>query len=125
MSNNDLSDIPQLKANSKSAQLTYSSGKYGFTINNTFYEIGGGGMPTLNYTTPLWSPASSSLSYTATKDCYLVGQMSGTNATIKINNVTYYSNNTDYRNYVFLKLSSGDVVTCSFAMSSIHVCEEK
>lgn len=33
-----------LTANSKTAQLTYSSGKYGFTINGTFYEIGGGSM---------------------------------------------------------------------------------
>ena len=45
--NNDLAlkaNKSLLTANSKTAQLTYSSGKYGFTINGTFYEIGGGSM---------------------------------------------------------------------------------
>ena len=135
MYNNDLSDIPQLKANSKSAQLTYSSGKYGFTINNTFYEIGGGGMPTLNYTTPLHTFDSTHLTYTATKDCYLVGTpmtigVSDT-AILSINNkIIAIANNVAgnlYSVFVNVKLSAGDVVSVTNAgtTSSLYVFDVK
>ena len=66
-------NLSLLQANSKTAQLTYSNGKYGFTINGTFYELGGGGMPFLNYTNPLHSFSSNDDTWTATKDCYIVG----------------------------------------------------
>jgi hypothetical protein len=41
--NNDLT------ANSKKFEASYQNGKYGFTIDGTFYEIGGGGMPELDF----------------------------------------------------------------------------
>lgn len=55
-------------------------------INGTFYEIGGGGMPFLNYGTPVHT-FSTSGSFTATKDCYLVGDIS-MGAVVKIDNTT-------------------------------------
>ena len=137
MSNNDLSDIPQLKANSKSAQLTYSSGKYGFTINNTFYEIGGGGMPTLNYTTPLHTFSANNLSYTATKDCYVTGtlfaQSNSVPCILTINNtnvfyggrvITGAGTNVEDSNIPIIKLKSGDIVSVNTASVYLHVYEE-
>jgi hypothetical protein len=42
-------------------------------------QIGGGAMPDLNYANPLFTFSSTALSYTATKDCYLLGSLvSGT-----------------------------------------------
>lgn len=87
-------------------------------------EIKMGGMPTLNYTTPLWTPSSGSTSYTATKECYIVGSLQGTNAWMKINTVTYFTNGSDIRQFVTIKLSAGDTVSLSWAMPDLHVCEE-
>ena len=74
-------------------------------------------MPTLNYTTPLYTFNTSSLTYTATDECYLCGLYSQGNAgdTIKINDTnlvrmgSYLS--TTYISPI--KLSAGDVVTIS------------
>ena len=122
MSNNDLSDIPQLKANSKSAQLTYSSGKYGFTINNTFYEIGGGGMyPDFKnkITTLTLGPSNN---YTVPKDCYLYGRgicTSGTRA-LKINghSVAGCDSSNTSANLVSIPVQQGDVLSCEIALQS-------
>lgn len=75
--NNDLTDIPQLKANSKSAQLTYLNNKYGFTINGTFYEIGGSSMPILDFANPVHMLSAGNLSYTTNKELYLCGLVTG------------------------------------------------
>ena len=47
--NNDNALNTRLIANSKTAQLSYSNGKYGFTIDGTFYELGGGSGMQKNY----------------------------------------------------------------------------
>jgi hypothetical protein len=62
--NNDLT------ANSQKFEAAYQNGKYGFIVDGTFYEIGGGGMPTLNYATPLYT-FSADTSYTPAIECYL------------------------------------------------------
>ena len=67
--NNDLT------ANSNKFEASYQNGKYGFMINNTFYEIGGGDMPALNFGSPLFKFASNKLTYTTAKDCYLFGSI--------------------------------------------------
>lgn len=87
-------------------------------------EIKMGGLPTLNYTTPLWTPSAGVTSYTATKECYIVGSLQGTNAWMKINAVTYFTNASDIRQFVLIKLSAGDTVSLSWAMPDLHVCEE-
>lgn len=69
MYNNDLT------ANNQLSKASYLNGKYGFTINNTFYEIGGSGMVFLNYSSPL-KILTSSGSWTATSDCFLTGAIS-------------------------------------------------
>lgn len=39
----------RLRANGYDGQLAYQGGKYGFTINSTFYALGGGSMPELDF----------------------------------------------------------------------------
>ena len=81
--------------------------------------------PTLNYTTPLWTASTNNTTYTATKDCYFVGTVQGTNAWVNINNVRYYESSSDIRQFVLLKLSAGDTISLAWAMPNVHVCEEK
>lgn len=126
--NNDLT------ANSQKFEASYQNGKYGFTINGIFYEIGGGGMPNFNYSTPLHTFSANNLSYTATKECYLVGTTFpeiGTDIeTVSINNKVYCTGARNTGSGVFisqgslpLKLKSGDTVVCSKAMNGLHVLE--
>lgn len=44
-------------------------------INEVLSQIGGGGMPELDYGTPLYTFSDSNLSFTASKKCYLVGEV--------------------------------------------------
>ena len=73
--NNDLT------ANSNKFEASYQNGKYGFTINGTFYEIGGGGMPILDYANPIklltGRDGDNSGSYTVPRDCYMTGILAG------------------------------------------------
>ena len=119
--NNDLT------ANNNKFEASYSNGKYGFMINNTFYEIGGGGMPILDFANPLHT-FSSSGTYTATKECYLCGTFSSDNTTLKINSTIVIENkhtgsfNGLIGNYIPpLRLKSGDIVNVNTANSSLHV----
>lgn len=88
-------------------------------INEVLSQIGGG-MPTLDYTNPLFVSATNNLSYTATQECYVIGQLSGAGSTItaiSINNtevchcpaVSAYA----YGATPILKLSTGDTVSIS------------
>ena len=128
--NNDLT------ANNNKFQATFLNGKYGFTINNVFYEIGGAGMPTLNFTTPLHN-FGTTLTYTATKDCYLVGALAN-NTSVSINGIVVGHNTIAISQYnagaisssriacmPMVKVSSGDTITVSGACSELHVLEEK
>ena len=90
-----------------------------------------GAMPTLNYTTPLHSFTNGNLSYTATKECYLVGDSKcGDPGYVKINNtqiaVSYAHHGTSGYTYdnsisIMLKLTAGDVVATSGDAPSLHV----
>lgn len=90
-------------------------------INGTFYEIGGGGMPNLNFTTPLFKFDNNKLTYTAIKDCYLIGTIYGdpspnVDTTLQINNNVFAigsvvpASSNDHVYISPLKLTSGDVV---------------
>lgn len=95
---------------------------------------GGGGMPTLNYTTPL-ATLDGTTSYTATKECYLVGNVgrfvSGTQTQswgyAYVNNneiVKIYCGAGTYYVTLFippLKLSAGDIVSFNGA-SQVNTC---
>lgn len=64
-----------LTANSNKFEATYQNGKYGFTINGTFYEIGGGNMrvvKTGSGTTSNDSPVTIQLGETIPVDKYFV-----------------------------------------------------
>ena len=95
------------------------------------------GMPSLNYASPLFTFNTSNLTFTATKECYLVGNITnytGANITLSINNTDVYkvggnpaSGDTPCVT-LFNKLTAGDRVTLNaFAINpsnSLHVFEE-
>ena len=98
-------------------------------------EMGGGGMPTLDYSNPLHTFSSNNLSYTATKDCYLVGDTItvGVQGTCQVaingtvigfgNGQSGYSTST----FIFTKLSAGDNVTLTGTGTTptMHVFDTK
>ncbi|MBO7715044.1 MAG: hypothetical protein J6S85_15860 [Methanobrevibacter sp.] len=119
-----------LTANNKHFAAGYQNGKYGFVIDGSFYELGGGvsDMPTLNFGTPLHSFTPSALTYTATGECYLCGLFSQASAgdTIQINGTNLVRMGS-YLTTTYIppiKLSAGDVVTLSGINSgyeSLHI----
>jgi hypothetical protein len=128
--NNDLT------ANSQKFEASYQNGKYGFTIDGTFYEIGGGGMPTLDYTNylhvftssaPAGMPSSATygLSFTATKECWLVGVVDANGGILTVNGTQIARSATgNHINAPTIKLSAGDIVATSNNCTSLHVFEE-
>ena len=123
MYNNDLT------ANNKKFQANYQNNKYGFLIDGNFYEIGGGGMPNLNYGSPLHT-FNTAGSYTATKTCYLYGSVDSNASanTVEINNTTvfvaYAGQYFGDKLFTTTKLNVGDVVSVSSASPHLHVLEE-
>ena len=103
----------------KTGDVRFSNGKLQQYNGTQWVDVQiGGGMPTLNYTSPLWTPATGNLSYTATQECYLVANVQGSNASLKINNtVVATSTGNDDKASLFLKLMSGDTVEVSWAMT--------
>ena len=89
-------------------------------------------MPTLNFASPLHSFTSGNLTFTATKDCYLCGSVMyvGTAGghTVKIDgtiviDVLGLSSNAP-RSYIPpLKITAGQVVTCSDAFANLHILD--
>lgn len=129
-----ISEINQhLTANSNSYSASYQNGKYGFMIDNNFYEIGGGGMPILDFDNPLHTFSAGNLSYTATKDCYLLGTIgtggaaTGTAITVKIDNTLVFSitsQTTSYNAEAIVPLTlvpSGSTVVCSASTGRLHI----
>lgn len=143
----------QLTANSKSYSASYQSGKYGFTIDGAFYQLGGGSMPKLDYAHPIHVFNSSipsgepdtqtyGLTFTAAEDCYLSGTINaendGTNfnaTLLKINEVNvYYAlgynavNNkgaVDGGSIPITEISSGDVISVNNNSPSLHIFKTK
>lgn len=69
-----------LTANSKTMQLSYVNGKYGITIDGTFYELGGGGMPALDYANPLKTFDKNNKTWTTSNECWVriyIGSIQG------------------------------------------------
>lgn len=89
-------------------------------------EVSKMGLPKLNYTTPLHN-FNSSLTYTAVKDCYLVGMIgttSTTERTVTVNGTIISSSRSALSGFVMLRLSAGDIVTCNESQKSLNVLEE-
>jgi hypothetical protein len=111
--NNDLT------ANSKKFEASYQNGKYGFTIDGVFYEIGGGGMPILDFANPLhrFTSGGDGLSYTATGECYLYGTfVGGAGHGITINGKQIVAQPSSFSSVVSMpitRLKSGDIVACT------------
>lgn len=103
--------------------LQYWNGSSWVTI-----QIGGGDMVALDYSNPLHTFSSGNLTYTATKDCYLVGGTPNTgNTTITVNGCTIagHASTTGWGFIGPLKLKSGDTVTTTVAQAELHVLQER
>lgn len=128
--NNDLT------ANSQKFEASYQNGKYGFTINGTFYEIGGGGMPELDFANPIHTFTIDGSAWTATQDCYLFGgvycRSSSETVTVKINDqpILVVNGSADYiGSYTTIspiKIKSGNIVqVVASANPTIQKCSLK
>ena len=112
----------------------FSTGKvYAYDNNEELQEVsisgGGGSMPFLNYANPLKTfMTAGALSYTAVKDCWLVGTASdGANLTVTIDNTQVVYNNANVGHsggFVFIPIKSGQTIVCSSIVGALHVYEE-
>lgn len=117
--------ISDLTANSKMYKATYNNGKYGFEIDGTFYEIGGGGMPILNFAVPLHVFSSGNTSYTTTKECYLVGMVPNTGVLINLSiDGTPVSQSSYEARPPIIKLKAGSIVSTNVASNALLILEE-
>lgn len=121
----------------KTGDTRYYSGKIQYYTGSAWVdaEIGGGGMPILDYANPLHSFTSGNLSYTTTKTCWLVGSApvtASTSTTIKVDGTTVGGTNNHVQGEawvtsggdVCLKLAAGSTVVVSSATDYLHVFEE-
>jgi hypothetical protein len=93
-------------------------------------------LPNLDFANPLYTFTANGQSYTATKDCYLLGTMGNTtggSANVKINNVVIWNRSAggDYAtgetlNIPLTKISSGDTIAVNGAstLGALHVFAE-
>lgn len=76
-----------LTANNKTFKASYQNGKYGFMVGSAFYQIGGGGMPELDFANAVDISKNTS-GYTTTKAGAIVGRAnSGSACTISANGI--------------------------------------
>lgn len=104
-------------------------------LSELWEEVQKMGMPTLDYSTPLHTFSSGNLSYTATKECYLVGDSKcGDPGQLKINGFQIFESfahhgssgyTYDNSSFIFLKLTAGDIVTVSSTANGLHVYDKK
>lgn len=103
--NNDLT------ANNYTFEASYQNGKYGFMINNTFYQIGGGSMVVLDYANPLHD--INNTIYTVNTECYIAGEICGTAQTLQglvIDGEQVYACAGDMKIIPVTKLKAGQTV---------------
>lgn len=94
-------------------------------------NIGGNAMPVLDYANPLHTFSTGNLTYTATKDCYIMGNLgpSGTACTLKINGTDvayngYLTLTPDNRLSPYIppiKIKAGDVIAVSSESTYLHI----
>lgn len=100
---------------------------------------GGGGMPQLDFANPLHTFSSGNLSYTADRDCYLVGSItnkagsySDNKATITIDNTVVYGTRGAGTNLATVnveisipitKIANGSAVVVNYQQPQLHIFE--
>ena len=117
----------RLTANGNNAQLSYVNGVYGFTIGGTFYPLGGGGMPFLDFANPLHT-FTTSAAYTCTQDCWLCGMINntGTISELTINGTKVQAGTYGTGGSVLtLRLKQGDTVSCNTGGAALHIFAER
>ena len=126
----DVTDLDNLMGNTSitaigDGTVTGAISSLDLDIQSLREEIPSMANPSLNFTTPLHTFSSGNLTFTATKDCYLFGikpALSGGN--ININGLVIPATTQNPEQYISpLKLTTGDVVTCSVAMPNLHVLD--
>lgn len=96
-------------------------------INEVLSQIGGGGMPNLNYSTPLHDFTTGNLSFTASTECYVSGDVlagsEGAVNTLTINNTVITRTTSAVLGYYIppIKINAGDVVAVTQASQYLHV----
>lgn len=107
--NNDLT------ANSNKFEATYQNGKYGFMINGTFYEIGGGGMyPDYDNVIHTFNGETT---YTVPQDGFLVGTYQPSSGTRPLGINDSYIAPSNVEAYV----KQGDVITFPLAIVAPNI----
>lgn len=119
----------------KTGDVRFSSGKLQQYDGTDWVDIsiGGGGMPILDFTNPLYTFDETHTNFTASKDCYLKGTVAtADNSAVTINGTPiakgYWSASVGIGPaYVSEKLSAGDVVVANIGASgwaALSVYEE-
>ena len=112
--------LPQLSGSFQS-QIT--------ELNNDLSELKEKGMiPILDYSNPLHTFTADNLSYTAIKDCYVCGSMTGTGP-LAINGTKIADGNTPSLGLTStfvspIKIKKGDIVTTMGVCEHLHVLQE-
>ena len=94
-------------------------------INEVLNQIGGGGMPTLNFASPLHVFSTGNLSYTATKDCWLGGSTTSTAQKITVANTDLFlGDGSANRMIPWTHIKSGQTVVLGMAAPNVFIFEE-
>lgn len=103
---NNIGQMSDLQTTNKSSLVA--------AVNEVLSQIGGGGMPTLDFTRPLHEFKQNANTFTATKDCYILGTVAGGAGTVllSINSNPIIKATTETTALVVpeIKVSAGDVV---------------
>lgn len=115
-----LGNISELKsdltANSNKFEASYQNGKYGFMINGTFYEIGGGGAMYPDYDNVIHT-FNGETTYTVPQDGFLVGNYNPSAGVRPLGINDCYINPNNVEAYV----KQGDVLTFPIAIVGPNV----
>ena len=89
-------------------------------------------MPNIDYSNPLHTFSANNLTYTANRECYLIGSyFSSANQFMKLNNYiiafgsTFDSSGVACAVFINLKLNPGDIVFCPRTSEALHIYIEK
>lgn len=107
--------VAQLGANNVQAALV--------ALKTLVDNIGGDSMPDLNFTTPLHNFTTGNLQFSASKECYLMGQLAHDASKLRINghDIAIGISNGAYPFINPIKLNVGDVVITTVAEEYVYV----
>ena len=109
-----------LTANNKKFEATYQNGKYGFTVDGTFYEIGEGGNKMLDYSNKVELSASSTTNSPFDGEFIIDRSNAGSGLSITINGCIVQKSNVIARAHdenstngflpMYLPVRQGDII---------------